>query len=225
MTGEPLKNRAIALPAIRRFPLYLNALERLRRDGATVISTTALSQEAGVSDPVVKKDLNTLGAPGRSGVGYSVEPLIDGIRSFLGWETPRRAVVAGVGNLGTALMGHSDFQGAKLSIVAAFDSAPERIGTAVHGIKVFPIDGAAQLIRLLRAEVGIITVPDEAAQRVADIMTRAGITSIWSFSEQVLSVPPDVTVQREILSAGLAELLVRSSWSGAGHDQAKGRAG
>ncbi|MCC8181083.1 MAG: redox-sensing transcriptional repressor Rex, partial [Planctomycetes bacterium] len=57
----------------------------------------------------------------------------------------------------------------------------------------------------------IITVPSSSAQQIADLFIEGGIDRIWSFAPQILTVPEHVTVQREDLYAGLAELLVRSN--------------
>ena len=42
--------------------------------------------------------------------------------------------------------------------------------------------------------VGVLAVPAEAAQDVADRLVRAGVKIIFNYSEQLLQVPPEVTV-------------------------------
>jgi redox-sensing transcriptional repressor len=42
--------------------------------------------------------------------------------------------------------------------------------------------------------VGVLAVPTEAAQGVADDLVDAGVKIIFNYSEALLQVPPDVTV-------------------------------
>jgi redox-sensing transcriptional repressor len=42
--------------------------------------------------------------------------------------------------------------------------------------------------------VGVLAVPTEAAQQVADGLVDAGVKIIFNYSEALLQVPPDVTV-------------------------------
>jgi redox-sensing transcriptional repressor len=42
--------------------------------------------------------------------------------------------------------------------------------------------------------VGVLAVPNEAAQSVADDLVEAGVKIIFNYSEALIHVPPDVTV-------------------------------
>jgi redox-sensing transcriptional repressor len=42
--------------------------------------------------------------------------------------------------------------------------------------------------------VGVLAVPTDAAQGVADDLVRAGVKIIFNYSEALVQVPPDVTV-------------------------------
>ncbi len=42
--------------------------------------------------------------------------------------------------------------------------------------------------------VGVLAVPASAAQEVADRLVEAGVKIIFNYSEQLLDVPPEVTV-------------------------------
>ena len=42
--------------------------------------------------------------------------------------------------------------------------------------------------------VGVLAVPSEAAQQVADDLVDAGVKIIFNYSEALLQVPPEVTV-------------------------------
>jgi redox-sensing transcriptional repressor len=134
--------------------------------------------------------------------------LIKAIEQFLGWDTPRDAVLAGVGNLGTALLGYQEFQRHGLNIIAAFDKNPRKIGTIVHGIPVLAVDTMDIQVRNFGIKTAILTVPSPFAQETADLLIKAGIQGIWNFTNVKLKVPASVAVQKEDLSSGYAILCV-----------------
>jgi redox-sensing transcriptional repressor len=199
------------LPGIRRLPIYLEILRSARKSGTKIVSLHLIAKAAGFVLSVVRKDIEMTGASGKTGVGFDVDTLIDNIETFLGWNYPHATFLAGVGHLGSALLGYEGFRNYGLSFVAAFDVDASVIGQRVHEIEVYPLDRVVPLARSLHISTGVITVPSSRAQEVADIFVLAGIVRIWSFASIVLNVPAGVTVQREDLAAGLAELLVRSA--------------
>lgn len=199
------------LPGIRRLPMYLDLLRCMREAGNTTVSAGALAGQAGLVASVVRKDLEMTGAEGVTGIGFSVDELIAGIEAFLGWDNPNEAFLVGAGNLGEALLGNRELRTNGLTFVAAFDIDPQKTGTTIHGVKVLPMSKLPSLPGRLHVTLGVLAVPADQSQYVADRMIAAGITRIWSFTSRVLQVPEGVTVQREDLSAGFAALMVRAA--------------
>ncbi len=199
------------LPGIRRLPIYLHILRQFLADGVATTSAPALGQAAGLVASVVRKDLEMTGVEGTTGIGYAVADLVDGIETFLGWNNPNEAFLVGAGKLGTTILGYDTLRRQGLNIIAAFDVNPDTIGSVIHGVEVLPLGKLATLPGRLNVTLGVLTVPDKHAQRVADLMVKAGITRIWSFATPILSVPTHVVVQREDFSVGLTELLMKSA--------------
>lgn len=198
------------LPGIRRLPIYLNLLRQLQEEGMEHASAATLADMAGLVASVVRKDLEMTGAAGTTGRGFGIAALIADIEGFLGWNNPYDAFLVGAGNLGAALLGHRDLRDHGLKFVAAFDSDPAKVGLNIHGTEVLPVEKLVSLGHRMHVRMGLICVPSEAAQEAADLLMEGGITRIWSFAAKILKVPRGVTLQREDLSAGLAELLVKS---------------
>ena len=98
------------------------------------------------------------------------------------------------------------FRNYGLNVVAGFDSNDDLIGTEVHGKKIFSDDRICELCKRLNIHLGIITVPDEYAQEICDVMVDAGILAIWNFAQVHLNVPENIIVQNENLAASLAIL-------------------
>lgn len=197
------------IPTVRRLPQYLPVLEEQAGAGKTSISCTYLGQKLSLEPTQVRKDLEAIGAIGRAKVGYSVEELIGGIRDFLGWNNTSEAFLAGVGNLGTALLGYGKFTEQGLTIVAAFDSDPARVGKNVHRRPILSIEKLPSLARRMHVSIGIITVPATEAQGVANRMVEGGIRAIWNFAPAALTVADDVIVENASFSISLALLTRR----------------
>lgn len=204
------------LPGIRRLPVYLGLLRTLQEEGMEHVPAATLADMAGLAASVVRKDLEMTGAAGTTGRGFVIAALIDGIETFLGWNNPYDAFLVGAGNLGYALLGHKGLKGNGLRFVAAFDSDPGKVGIVIHGTEVLPMEKLVSLARRMHVRMGVVCVPSESAQEVADLLVEGGITRIWSFASRIVKVPRGVTVQREELSAGLAELLIKSMGMGIG---------
>jgi redox-sensing transcriptional repressor len=145
---------------------------------------------------------------GKPGVGFHVSTVIHLIEAFLGWDNATDAFLVGAGSLGTALMGYEGFHRYGLNIVAAFDANPERTGLNIHGKQVLPMDKLPDLALRTHVQLGVITVPADAAQAVADQLIDAGICAIWNFAPVRLKVPPTIILQQTELSAELAVLSV-----------------
>ena len=56
--------------------------------------------------------------------------------------------------------------------------------------------------------MGIITVPAEGAQEVANQLIAGGIKAIWNFAPTHLDVPGNILVQNENMATSLAVLSV-----------------
>jgi redox-sensing transcriptional repressor len=196
-------------PSVRRLPSYLHIIRQAERNRDFYISGTVIAQELNLEPIQVRKDLAITGIVGKPKKGYPVEELIKAIEHYLGWDQNHVAVLVGAGNLGSALMGYQEFQRHGLRIVAAFDTDPQKVGSQVHGVPVRAIENLEQGIKAIAAEIAILTVPSPFAQATAETLVRAGITSIWNFTNTKLKVPDQIIVQREDLSSGYALLSVQ----------------
>ena len=196
----------IPQPSLKRLPQYHHYLVDIEAKGVTRISCSAIGRDLGCVPVQVRKDLQYTGIIGKPKTGYSVSELIQAIESFLGWNNVNEAFLVGVGNLGTALLGHERFSKFGLRIVAAFDTDPAKFGQWIHQKAVLSLDKLADLAPRMSILLGIITTPAEAAQAVADEMVKGGIQAIWNFAPVKLKVPETIIVHNEDLYSTLASL-------------------
>lgn len=206
MNPDRQERRTAGVPTIKRMPLYLRLLRLMQAEGQEYASGSVLADALGLEAIVVRKDLAITGATGRPRLGFPVNELILAIEDFLGWNNTTDAFLAGTGSLGSALLGYAGFQQHGLNIVATFDADPTVIGTTIHGKTVLDIGKLPALARRMHVRIGILTVPEESAQSVANLMIEGGIRGIWNFTPVKLAVPDHVILQREDLAASLAVL-------------------
>jgi redox-sensing transcriptional repressor len=198
--------RKAGLPCVKRMPAYLQLLRVLQAEGQEHVSGTVLARVHNLEPVIVRKDLAMTGAVGKPRIGFHIAELIAVIEQFLGWDNQTKAVIVGVGSLGTALLGYQGFQNFGFRFVGAFDHDPKVIGKWVHGRKVQAVDQLMPFVRRGEIRLGVLTVPEAAAQEAAELMVRAGIQGIWNFTPTKLRLPDTVATQKEDLAEGLAVL-------------------
>lgn len=206
---NPRTTGPVPLPTIRRLPGYLRFLKSLKARGREVVSCTHIATELDLTSIQVRKDLAVTGLVGKPRVGYSVVELIGAIEDFLGWKNTSDAFLVGAGSLGSALLGYGGFQEAGLSLVAAFDVDPSKIGTQIHGREVLALERLHDLASRMHVMIGVLTVPAAAAQDAATQMVMAGMRAIWNYTPVTLEVPEGVIVEDVKLTASLAVLSSR----------------
>jgi redox-sensing transcriptional repressor len=199
---EPRLSRA----SVGRLSLYLRCLEGLLREGAAKVSSGQLGEALGITDAQVRKDLAYLGNLGLPGIGYPTQELIAAIRRTLGVDRPWSVVMVGVGNLARALLRYRGFQEQGFRIVALIDADASKIGHRVDGLTVQSPDRLAEIIADTGAELGLLTVPADAAQGVADALVAAGIRGVLNFAPTVLRLPPGVSLVSVDLTVQLEQL-------------------
>ena len=183
-------------------PRYLRLLDDLR-ESQTTVSSGELADFAGVNPANVRRDLSDLGFQGTRGVGYSVGDLRSRIRRELGIDGRRRVAIVGAGNLGTALARYSGLAQRGFDVVAVYDVDPDRVGQPVGKLNVTDASSIATDCRDGMFEMAILAVPAGSAQRVADQLVDAGVSSILNFAPVRIVVPEAVPVRQVDLSTEL----------------------
>lgn len=202
-------------PGAARLSLYLRCLEGWYRDGVQKVSSRQIAEALGISDAQVRRDLTVLGSLGQPGVGYAIPNLISAIRQAMGIDRNWVAVLIGAGNLGRALLHYRGFGQKGFEIAALFDADPTKIGQEIDGLRVHSLDELPEVVTTRRAELGILTVPGEAAQSVAERLAEAGIRGILNFAPVVLRLPNSVRLVNVDFTIQLEQLafLIQSNGS------------
>jgi redox-sensing transcriptional repressor len=205
-SDESAPARRIPEATVLRLPIYQRLLGELVRAGARTVSSEQLADLARVNAAKVRKDLSLLGSFGTRGSGYDPEFLIAQIDRALGVDENWSVAVVGIGNLGRALTNSAGFASRGCQVTSLFDVDPSVVGEEIAGIRVRHMDEIATLRPADRPDIGVITTPGWAAQGVADLLIRAGVTSLLNFAPRVLTVPPTVHLRYVDLSIELQVL-------------------
>ncbi len=192
--------------SVGRFSLYLRHLEKFQREGVQKVSSAQLAVALGLTDAQVRKDLASLGNLGQPGIGYPTQELMAALRTCLGINRQWAAVVVGIGNLARALLRYRGFEKQGFSFVGLFDTDAAKAGQVVDGLEIYPPERMAEIIKKSGAELGVIAVPAEAAQAVANALVDAGIKGILNFAPTVLRLPPSVSLVAVDLAMQLEQL-------------------
>ena len=131
---------------------------------------------------------------GKRGVGYNIDSLLGEIRKILRTQGQHNIALIGAGRLGQAIASSPIFAEHGINIAAVFDSDPDKVGRSVGGVEVQPLRELADVVRDKNIIVGVLAVPADAAQDVADDLVDAGVKIIFNYSEALLDVPRDVQV-------------------------------
>jgi redox-sensing transcriptional repressor len=191
--GEPPAER-LSLGVAARLSRYLQVLTQAKKMGRETISSKELSDYTHVNSTQIRRDLSGFGKFGKRGVGYNVGSLVTQIRRILQTGGQHNIALFGAGHLGKAIASSDIFADHGFNVVAIFDADPRKVGTKVGGQKVRDVGDLGQVVEDEGIVVGVIAVPTEAAQPLADQLVGAGVRIIFNYSEALLQVPPDVTV-------------------------------
>ncbi|MBE6606485.1 MAG: redox-sensing transcriptional repressor Rex [Ruminococcaceae bacterium] len=194
-TKLPLRRRkkdsespVVSGAVIKRLPRYYRYLRQLLAEDIRRISSGELSRMMNVTASQIRQDFNCFGGFGQQGYGYNVKYLYTKIGELLGVTSNLSAIILGAGNLGSALASSPIFERRGIRLMALFDSNPKLVGTMKYG---FPVLGLAELeayVKENNIDIGIITIPRDAAPEMAEKLANYGIRGLWNFTSRELDV-------------------------------------
>ena len=181
--------------SIERLSVYRRLLYDLHQKGERKIFSHQLASLAGRTSAQVRRDIMNIGYTGSPSRGYDIANLVDSISEVLDTPLGQGVALVGVGNLGRALLAYFSDRRPRLKIVAAFDNNPDRTGRVIHGCRCYLVEELAEVVNKEEITVGILTVPAEAAQIIAEQMYGAGIRGILNFAPVPIAAPRDMYVE------------------------------
>ncbi len=205
-------DRVIPKPTAKRLNIYAREVQLMIDQGKQKVSSTDLGNRVGVKSNQVRKDLAYLardevaGDHGRAGIGYDCERLLGGLEKLVGAQKRWSLALVGVGNIGRALLSYASFDEEGYPIAAVFDANEKMVGKRIGRWEVQPISQLTRTVKSRRIPIGILAVPREAAQGLADQLCAVGVVGLLNFAPMQLTVPSHVVVANIDLTITLKQL-------------------
>lgn len=201
-------NKRISEAVIKRLPRYYRCMCQLEKEGCDRISSHGLSKLTGLTASQIRQDLNCFGGFGQQGYGYKVSELKNELRALLGLGKGMNMIIVGAGNIGQALAHYTGFPREGFCVRAMFDTNVLS-GRTVDDIDILHTDMLEQYLQVNKADIGVICVPQESAQHIADRLCAAGIKYLWNFTPCDIKAPKGIIVENVNLSDSLYLLSYR----------------
>lgn len=221
MNETPTKAADQALAPVKtvgRLTLYRRVLAGLVREGHKHVFSHQIAGIAGGSAAQVRRDLMLVGCRGKPSRGYDAEGLMTCIENFLQAPDGQRVALVGLGHLGRAVLPYFARYRPALRIVAVFDNDPDKIGeTVVEGCcPCMPTQEMRRVVEERGITIGVLAVPGDAAQAIANELIEAGVRGLVNFAPTALRVPGDVFVEDVDLTMALEKVAYFAHANGSG---------
>jgi len=199
-----LKKKSIPSITINRLSIYHRCLEKIletqNEEDLKIISSFKIEEMTGINSAQIRKDLAYFGEFGKRGLGYPLIDLSRELKKILGLDKKWSVIIAGAGNLGKALVKYKGFQKRGFIIKGIFDNNPSKIGKKIGHIFIYNIKEIEKIVQTENISIGIIVVPADSAQEVADKMVVGGIKAILNFAPVHIFLPPEIKIYNVDLS-------------------------
>ena len=201
-----MKKMKVSIAVIKRLPKYYRYLGMIEEKGIIRISSQELSSITGLTASQIRQDLNHFGGFGQQGYGYNVKELKNEIEKIIGIKEEYSAILIGAGNLGHAIVNYEGFKNNGFNIVAVFDTKNELIGKKLAGVPVYSIDKLEAFIEKNNVTIGVLTLPKNFAQQIANRLVHAGVKGLWNFAPIDLVLPDEIVLEDVHLDESLYTL-------------------
>lgn len=190
-----------------RLTQYLSILKEVKKEKEN-INSIELAKKMKSTSAQVRKDFATFGGFGVRGKGYNIDRLIDIIEHILGIDVTNKLVLIGHGKMGSMISNNIDVLGKSFKIIGVFDKDKRKIGNKIEALNIVidSVDNLEHFIKENKVEQVILSVVQEEAQSVTDLLIKNGVKSILNLTAYKLDVPDNVVVINADLSAKLQEL-------------------
>jgi len=199
-----LKKTNIPSVTINRLSIYHRCLEKIleREKGnrLKIIPSFEIAEMTGINSAQIRKDLAYFGEFGKRGLGYPLVDLNRELKKILGLDKEWSIIIAGAGNLGKALVKYKGFQKRGFIIKGIFDNNRSKIGKKLGHIFIYDIKEIEKFILTEKIGIGILAVPADSAQKVADKMVAGGVKAVLNFAPVHIVLPPEIRIHNVDLS-------------------------
>ncbi len=178
--------KELSKAALYRLCGILRILEEFSKDGVVNISSGELGEILDETAYSIRKDISFLDNIISGKKGYVVRNLIEEIKNKLNLNERKKASIVGLGRIGTAILNYSGFEDGGYDIVVGFDSSTNKIETMKTEIELYPSYEIEDVVKMKKIELGIIAVPAQFAQEIANRLINSGVKGIINFAPVII---------------------------------------
>lgn len=188
---------------LRRYPVYLKAVRKLKNNGVDKVMSHELSELVKIKPTTIRRDFSLLGKLGKQGYGYDVNLLEERFNEILGMNFEEKIIIVGVGNLGRALLNYNKWDYVVGRISMGFDIVPED----KQDLSI-PIYNSKDLKKYITEDVkiAILTVSDDI-QNTVDNLIDCGIIGIVNFTHEHIETPTGIVVRDVDIVSSIQEIV------------------
>ncbi len=201
-------SKKIPKHVIERIPLYLNYLEKLDEKNVIMISSKTISDNLGLGEVQVRKDLNLVSGNGKPKIGYVLKDLKYDLEQLIRSEQYTNIIIIGAGNIGEALAKNFQYEKPQFRLLGIFDNDSQKINSSIINIKVKDISTLPYFCAHNRIDIAIICVPGNNAQAVCDIVVENNIKGILNFTNTYLNVNKNINVRNVDITSLLTMIAI-----------------
>lgn len=191
---------------LRRYPKYLAFARALAEQEWDYVTSADIARACDVTEMLIRKDMTFTGVTGRPHLGYPILGLIAALTEAIGWDRPRRLVIAGAGKVSETLADVFPFARYNVTPTLVVSEDPAFLGKEIHGMPVVSPEEFRRRQQEDPVSLAVLTTGGSRAQHVSDDLVEHGVKAIWNFTDTSLTVPSDVVVVDAAISSDLAVL-------------------
>ena len=203
-----MNEKKIPKSVIERIPLYADYLNKLIKNNIGMISSTTISQEIGLGEVQVRKDLNFISGKGKPKIGYNTIDLRNDVEELIHSEKYTNVAIVGAGKIGEALANYSGFKESGFNILAIFDNDKSKIGKNISGKPVLSDEELNNYCTENNIEMIMLAVPSGEAQNICDNIKNDVVKGILNFTNKKLNVNENICIRNVDIASLLVMLAV-----------------
>lgn len=202
-----MSKQKISDSTLRRYPIYLKAVRKLKNNGVEKVMSHELSELVKIKPTTIRRDFSLLGKLGKQGYGYDVLLLEERFNEILGMNFEEKIILVGVGNLGKALLNYNKWDYVVGGITMGFDKfADDKQNLSVP---VYHVDDFEKYITP-DIKIAILTFSEDI-QSTVDNLVACGIIGIVNFTHEHINAPEGVVVRDVDVVSSIQEIVFETS--------------